>query len=152
MNKNETHGMSRTRIYKVWTGMLNRCRNPKDSRYDQYGGRGVTVCEEWYKFENFYKDMGKCPKGYHLDRMDNTRGYSPDNCRWVSVKQSCRNKRNTRLIAYKGKIKPISEWEEIFNFPRNLLTGRIINLGWPIKKAIETPYPQSGRNQYSDPI
>jgi len=77
--------------------MHSRCKNPKDNNYPNYGAKGITVCKRWDKFENFYADMGELPfYEAQLDRIDNTKGYSPENCRWVTAKENCRNKSNNK--------------------------------------------------------
>lgn len=92
-----THGKSRTKTYKIWTAMKCRCLNPYDERYMDYGGRGITVCKSWLKFENFIADMGEKPNGLTLEREDNNKGYSPKNCVWATPKTQARNKRSSKL-------------------------------------------------------
>lgn len=88
-----THGMKHTKIYNVWAAMIQRCSNPNNKDYTHYGGRGITVCERWLKFENFYTDMGDIPTRLELDRIDNNSGYSKDNCRWVTHQDNLLNRR-----------------------------------------------------------
>lgn len=88
-----THGMSHTPEYAVWQAMLQRCRNPNNKRHSDYGGRGITICKSWERFEKFISDMGLCPKGLTLERRDNDKGYSPDNCYWATRNQQQRNMR-----------------------------------------------------------
>jgi hypothetical protein len=88
-----THGMKRTRTYRTWMSMSNRCRDPNGKNFHYYGGRGIAVCERWRKFENFLADMGERPDGRTLDRRDNDRGYEPDNCRWATLIEQRRNQR-----------------------------------------------------------
>lgn len=108
---NTVHGhyinYRRTRTYRSWEAMLGRCRNPKDLAYHNYGGRGITVCVTWFSFQNFLIDMGECPEGLVLDRIDNNKGYYKENCRWATRKQSGQNTRNTILNT--EKVKAIKE-------------------------------------------
>lgn len=102
-------GKKPSKTHNVWGGMLHRCR---DSGNTLYFGRGITVCDEWKSFENFLTDMGECPDGHSLDRINNNLGYSPDNCRWASPKQQSRNRRSNRVITYAGVSLPIAAWSE----------------------------------------
>ncbi len=87
------HGMAGTKIYNIWSDMVARCDRPTHPRYADYGGRGVTVCERWRDFANFYADMGERPEGRSLDRTDNSAGYSPENCRWATAIEQRANRR-----------------------------------------------------------
>lgn len=89
----EKHGKSRTRMYKAWTGMLQRCNNPNSVEYSRYGGSGITVCERWHDFANFYADMGERPPGMTLDRIDSAGNYCKSNCRWATVAEQLANRR-----------------------------------------------------------
>jgi hypothetical protein len=86
--------MHNTKIYKVWSAMLDRCNNPGATSYKWYGKRGIKVCDFWHKFENFYKDMGERPfEGATLDRINNDKDYEKSNCRWVTHQENCQNRR-----------------------------------------------------------
>jgi hypothetical protein len=92
-----THGKSYSKVYRTWIAMLSRCRNPNDNNYINYGARGIYVCERWYKFENFYEDMGELPfYEAQLDRIDNEKGYYKENCRWVTCQENSRNRRTSK--------------------------------------------------------
>ena len=93
----QTHGMSGSKTHNTWVSMVQRCRNPKCREYSYYGGRGITVCNRWLKFENFLTDMGERPTGTTIDRIDNSKGYFLENCRWATAKQQARNTRTTAL-------------------------------------------------------
>ena len=85
--------MKRTKIYWIWSAMIQRCTNPNNKQFNDYGARGITVCDSWLSFNAFYNDMGYLGPDYHLDRIDNSKGYSLDNCRWTSRVVNNKNKR-----------------------------------------------------------
>ena len=144
------HGHRKNRktsqIYTSWKSMNQRCFDFNNPAYSSYGGRGITVCRRWKKFENFLEDMGKRPPGTSLDRINNNRNYYKSNCRWATPKQQGRNKRNNRLITFIGKTKCLSAWAEKYNIPRITLTMRL-KRGWSIEKSLITPIGNQGRKK-----
>lgn len=98
-----THGGVYTPEYTVWLTMRKRCNDPKHDSYRSYGGRGISVCKEWANFANFYADMGPRPTPQHsIDRVDNNGNYEPSNCRWATLKEQHRNRRDNRMITHEG--------------------------------------------------
>lgn len=89
----KTHGMRFSKEYNIWSKIIDRCKNPNCERYPNYGGRGITICERWEKFENFFADMGKCPDGFSIERVDNNAGYEPSNCVWADNFTQAKNRR-----------------------------------------------------------
>lgn len=124
--------------YHSFTAMRERCRNPKNRKYHLYGGRGISVCERWSKFENFLVDMGIRPAGTTLDRIDTNGNYEPGNCRWATPKQQGRNRNGTHLLKHNGISMTVTEWAEKVGVNPITLFGRIRN-GWTTAAAIETP-------------
>lgn len=132
------HGLSKTREYGIWKNMLSRCRNRDDKSYANYGGRGIRVSKRWDLFTTFLEDMGRCPAGFQIDRIDNDGGYERTNCRWVSRKDNCRNKRNSHMVLFSGLSLNCCEWSARSGFPAWTVANRI-NRGWSAKRAITTP-------------
>lgn len=134
-----THGKKGTPIYQIWYSMRQRCRDIKHLAWDNYGGRGISVCERWQSFGYFYTDMGDAPfAGAQLDRIDNNGNYSPENCRWVDCKTNSRNKRNNHILEYMGQRKPVAEWCEDLGLSYPVIKARIIK-GWSTERALTTP-------------
>lgn len=100
---NTKHGKKFAPIYHIWSSMLARCENPKNSSFKNYGGRGIQVCERWHSFEDFYADVGDPPDGRSLDRPDNMKGYGPDNWRWATRSEQSKNRRPFKLKRW-GKV------------------------------------------------
>ena len=136
---NLIHGLKKHPLYQVWSDMKQRCNNPNSPAYLNYGGRGITVCEEWDKnFESFYdwSLSNGYVKGIDLDREDNDKGYSPDNCRFVSRKVNSRNRRTGRIVVYEGEQKTLAEVSEITGKKYSLLWHRIVVKGLAIEDAL----------------
>ncbi len=138
---NTSHGLSKTRLYHEWNHMKYRCFNPKSKAYNNYGGRGIKVCDEWrHDFEAFYK--WSMENGYRddltIDRIDVNKGYSPENCRWADATTQARNTRKNVFLTYKGERRTVSEWAEITGIKVATLYARH-HSGWNDEKTIETP-------------
>jgi hypothetical protein len=139
------HGMSKTRTFAVWDSMRQRCNNPGCHAYKDYGGRGIRVCESWGSFANFLAAMGEAPKGMQLDRIDNNGNYEANNCRWVTSKVNCRNRRSCVFVEFKGQKKSVAEWAEVTGLERKTLEYRI-RAGWSVEKALSTPSMTNRKN------
>jgi hypothetical protein len=129
------HGMEGTRIYNTWAQMLGRCNNPNATSFKRYGAKGIKVCDAWHDFRVFYADMGDIPEGRTLDRIDNDKGYSKENCRWADPKTQSRNRINTVMAEWNGKLMPVAEIAEINGIGRRFLHARL-KRGIPIDVAI----------------
>lgn len=103
--KVSTHGMSKTREFRIWTGMLQRCSNPEVKSFSRYGGRGISVCDRWQQsFESFLADMGRCPgPRSSIDRIDNDGNYEPGNCRWATNEEQANNRRGNTTFVVDGE-------------------------------------------------
>lgn len=132
------HGLWRTKAYESWSGMMSRCYKPHDISFQNYGARGIAVCERWHDFANFYADMGDRPAGVSLDRIDVDGNYEPGNCRWATAKEQGRNTRVNRLISLDGQMKPVTQWAEEVGVPAYVVFARL-NLGWPPERAVRHP-------------
>lgn len=135
-----SHGMARSPVYAVWGSMVSRCTNPNTPQWDDYGGRGIRVCDRWLKFENFLADMGECPSGMSIDRIDVNGNYEPGNCRWATPKEQSRNRRNTVFLTVNGRTQPLAEWAEEIGCGYDRLLRRKMG-GWSDEDCILVPFP-----------
>jgi hypothetical protein len=134
----KTHGMSDTTQYSNWASMHTRCSNPRGDSYPNYGGRGIKVCARWKSFEAFYEDMGPCPKGMQIDRIDNDGDYEPENCRWVTPTRNQRNRRSNRMLTYMGETLCVADWADRLELSREMIYFRLAR-GWTTERALSTP-------------
>jgi hypothetical protein len=120
-----THGMSRTGEYRTWAGMRQRCQVKTNWNYADYGGRGITVCDQWQKFEAFYRDMGRRPSPRHtLERKNNSLGYSPENCVWATPLEQNNNTRANVFLVLNGESRTIAQWSRIVGISLATLSAR----------------------------
>jgi hypothetical protein len=108
--RSRKHGKTGSSVHNIWRGMIARCGNKSNCEYKNYGGRGITVCDEWHEFAVFYSDIGDPPPKTSIDRIDNEKGYSKENCRWATNAQQARNKRTNINVTIDGVEKCATDW------------------------------------------
>lgn len=142
-NRGEQHKDSRTPIYIVWEEMKKRCTNPNRSGQHRYIGRGIQICKEWYNSYKAYKKWALAngyQEGLEIDRIDNDKGYDPDNCRFVTPRENCNNRSRTTFVTAFGETKPLTYWVDdqrcVVN--KSTLESRI-RRGWNPEEALQTP-------------
>lgn len=136
---NLTHGQTETRLYRIYNGMKNRCYNEKQSNYRNYGARGIHICEKWLNnFQAFYD--WAVSNGYaddlSIDRIDNTKGYSPDNCKWATRAEQQRNTTRNNLFTYAGRTQTITDWAKERGLNFHTVEHRIHRKGMSVKDAL----------------
>lgn len=138
-DKLEWHGMYGTRLSNIWKGMLQRCFNENSPVYDRYGGRGITVCEEWLTFSNFYKwaEHNGYSDSLSLDRINNNGNYCPQNCRWADDETQGNNKRNNVILEYNGEKYTMAQLSRKTGIPYNTLRARIMVYGYSVDEAVK---------------
>lgn len=136
-NNSYKHGKSKTKLYSVWKAMRQRCNNPNNYDYQWYGAEGKKICDEWdnyIEFEKWAMSSGY-KSGLTIDRIDSSSCYCPENCRWITIQEQQKNKRNVRRLSLNGETHTISEWSEIKGIPYRTILGRIHN-GWSSERAL----------------
>jgi hypothetical protein len=137
--QNRTHGLSKTRLFKIWTNMNFRCQSPKSPNYMSYGGRGIKVCPEWSESVDSFIEWAN-NNGYEsnltIERIDVNKDYEPSNCKWITQKEQGYNKRNTLHVEINGITKTLPEWSEETGINKNTLSKRYYQLGWRGEKLI----------------
>ena len=140
MKNNLKHGMCYTKLYGCWDSMKSRCYRSSAGNYRNYGGRGITVCDEWRNSFEAFRDWAFANgyvEGLSLDRIDCNGNYEPSNCRWVTMKEQENNKRNNRLIEFKGCVMTMSEWCDLLEIPPHVMHNRF-RRGWSVQRAFTT--------------
>ena len=139
--KHKKHGECNTRIYGIWKKIKSRCNDTNNDRYADYGGRGITVCQEWSESFEAFRDWA-IDNGYRddltIDRIDVDGNYDPANCRWISNQKQQNNRRDNHYITHNGETHTITEWARILKLSENALVHRILR-GWDIERAFNTP-------------
>lgn len=140
-NGHYKHGLGKPRLFRIWSNMKNRCYNPNVRSYERYGGKGITICPEWLdSFECFYK--WAVGHGYSddltLDRIENDKGYSPDNCRWATFKTQRQNSSNLHLVTHCGVTLPLDEWSRRVGINPKTVRDRL-KRGWSYERALTVP-------------
>jgi hypothetical protein len=133
---------SKDRLHHIWYGMLKRCFNKQENAYKYYGGRGITVCEEWHGTDGFKRFMNwSLQNGYSdnlsIDRIDNDKGYFPNNCRWTNKITQANNTRSNVYVTFNDETHTIAEWSRILGIKYATLSQRITKLHWPVEYAFE---------------
>lgn len=134
-----THGLSNTAQYAVWAAMLARCRNKRNRQYPDYGGRGILVCDRWLTYANFICDMGERPSDHTIERLDNNKGYCPENCQWVTQRDQNNNRRDNVQVDFRGETKTLAQWASDLGLNYFTLYNRLITLRWPTDRAFLQP-------------
>ena len=136
------HLLSNSKEYASWNNLVARCTNVNHRAYSLYGGRGIFVCDEWKNkelgFICFLNDMGKSPEGFSIERINNEKGYSKENCIWANKATQAKNRRTTIFIEHNGKNLCIAEWSKLLGFSKNVISERL-KRGWSIKDCLEKP-------------
>lgn len=147
LEKVTTHGMSYGKIYGVYQGMKQRCNNPKHKHYKNYGGRGITVCDEWKTFDDFYNDMGESyVEGLSIERKDADKGYCKENCEWIPKIMQAKNKRDTLCYLYNGVMTRLIEICDIEKIDYTTTRQRIVRDGKTLDQAIIMSHEKQNHN------
>ena len=136
-------------LYPIWSSMHARCSNPNNHAYHRYGGRGIKVCDAWLDFWQFARDMGDRPEKHSIDRIDNDKGYSKENCRWADTKTQMRNTSDNRWIMANGEIKVLKDWALETGLSEQVIHKRINKHGWSYEDAVNTPVNGSRKTAYT---
>lgn len=141
---------NRERMRRTWCHMHARCYNPKAANFDNYGGRGISVCERWHTFENFLADMPPRPDGLTLDRIDCNGNYEPSNCRWASRYEQVINRRCTHWLTFNGETLCLRDWGRKLGVPYQTIRTRLVK-GWNVERALTVPVSSSNGSKFRKP-
>ena len=140
-NKNaQKHGLSKTRLHRIWHSMYCRCYYPSTNQYKNYGGKGIKVCEEWKHIEGFVRFYTwAINNGYKedltLDRINNEKDYCPENCRWITIKEQSNHRTNNVFYTFQGETKTSKQWCEEYGISQTTLNDRL-KRGWTLQQAL----------------
>jgi hypothetical protein len=146
LERKTTHNMVYSREYQTWKHVIDRCTNPNNDGFAYYGGRGISVCESWKKFENFYADMGPRPENTSLDRIDNNGNYEPGNCRWATRAEQARNRSSNVMLTYNGKTQCQQDWAKEIGITYKGLGKRLKTLS--VEEALSKPLSKAHSSRY----
>lgn len=141
VERKATHNKSKTKLYRVWNAIKNRCYNPNQKSYKDYGAKGIVICDDWsHDFQSFFDwaMQSGYKEGLTIERSDVNGNYEPSNCRWIPFVEQARNKTNNVLITYRGETRCLSEWARIVGIYRKTLKNRL-DSGWSVEKAFNQP-------------
>lgn len=144
---NYRHGMSNTPTWRAWQDMRKRCDNPNSQDYKNYGARGITYDPRWSRFENFLEDMGVCPSGKTLDRIDNAGNYDSYNCRWATRSEQNSNTRKNVYITFQDRTQTAAQWARELGLSPSVISTRIRNYGLSNPEVILRPLNSKARGR-----
>lgn len=135
----KTHGMHRSRTYRIWAGMKRRCKpSCAIHKAHLYYDKGIRVCDRWMSFENFLEDMGEAPSGMTIERIDGNKGYEPSNCKWATLKEQANNTTQNIRLSHGGKVQTIRQWADELGIKENTINYRL-RRGWSQEMALTIP-------------
>jgi len=143
LGRKQKHGKARSPVYRHWAAMIQRCTNPNHNAFHHYGGRGVTVCDRWRDFTAFLEDMGEPEPGMTLDRICNSKGYEPGNCRWASRRDQANNRKTNVSLTHAGQTLTLAEWGRVTGLGKDAMVRRH-KAGWPVERILTEPLNETG--------
>lgn len=132
---NQRHGLTGIPEYQAWRAMMGRCTDPGHAHYPQYGARGIVVCDAWLSFDGFRSALGPCPEGLQLGRLDTSKGYDPENARWMTRTEAMRASNAAHLLEHASEAHPMAEWSDLRGIPVETIRSRL-RLGWTVAQTL----------------